>query len=200
MSTLSRATGTLKKRNERDYYPTIDPRAVMPLIPHLRPAQRYVEPCAGGGHLIDLLSAHGMTCALAMDIEPQTESGRSDIIKGDAFGISSAARCAQTGEKMPFITNPPWDRQILHVLIGHLAMLAPTWLLFDAAWKETKQAARFGPIYVKIVSLGRLKWVPDSPHQSTDDCSWYLFDARHDEAPTEYYWPSSNRDAGPMLF
>lgn len=195
MSTLSRATGTLKKRNERDFYPTIDPRAAMALVPHLRPGTRFIEPCAGAGHLIDMLAEHGMSCMLGMDIEPM----RGDIVKGDALGITAAARCPQTGERLPFITNPPWDRVILHAMIDHLAHIAPTWLLFDAAWKETKQAARFGPICVKIQSVGRLFWIPGTTQQSTDDCSWYLFDASHDGKPTEYHWPTCNRDQSPRL-
>ena len=192
MSTLSRATGSLKKRNERDFYPTIDPRAAMALAPHLA-THWYIEPCAGAGHLIDLLAVHGQTCKLAFDIEPL----RDDIHRLDALAFDGKHKGVQF--MMPIITNPPWDRTILHALIDHLSRLGPTWLLFDAAWKETKQAARFGPICVKIVSVGRLKWVADSPHQSTDDCSWYLFDARHDGRPTEYHWPSCNRDPSPRL-
>lgn len=198
MSTLSRATRTMRKRNPRDYYPTIDPRAAARLVSHLKAGQAYVEPCAGGGHLIDLLAVHGMRCMVAMDIEPQEPgSGRGDVTRGNALEISGAARCPQTGQRLPFITNPPWDRKVLHPLIAHLSAIAPTWLLFDAAWKETAQAARFGPICAKIVSVGRLRWVPDSPHQSTDDCSWYLFDAAHQGA-TEYVWPAAIRDAAQL--
>lgn len=198
MSTLSRATGTTRERRARDFYPTIDPRAVAKLVPHLSPGLRYVEPCAGGGHLIDQLAVHGMVCTLAMDLEPQ----RDDVMRGDALEITGAARCGQTGQKMPFITNPPWDRQILHALIDHLASIAPTWLLFDAAWKETAQAARFGDICVKIISVGRLKWIEGSKHNSTDDCSWYLFDANRPEAErgqTQYVWPAPIKDNAQMV-
>ena len=92
-----------------------------------------------------------------------------------------------------FVTNPPWYRPWMHRIIRHLASLRPTWLLFDAAWKETDQAAPFGAICAKIVSVGRLKWIENSSYNSTDDCSWYLFDARH-EGPTEYVWPAPVRD------
>lgn len=189
MSTLSRATGTTRERRPRDFYPTIDPRAAARLVPHLRPATAYVEPCAGGGHLIDALASHGMRCWVAMDIEPQ----RQDVMKGNALDITAPITEGQCGQVLPFITNPPWDRKVLHPLIDHLARLAPTWLLFDAGWKETAQAARFGPWCAKIVSVGRLRWVPDSPHNATDDCSWYLFDARH-QGGTEYVWPAPVRD------
>ena len=185
MSTLSRATGTTRKRNPRDYYPTIDPRAVAPLVAHLGPVD-YIEPCAGAGHLIDLLSPHGLICLSAYDIEPQ---GGLGIVKRDALTLTRQ----ESTDPLPYITNPPWDRRILHPLIEHLAQLGPTWLLFDAAWKETKQAARFGPWCHTIISVGRLQWIEGSNAQSTDECSWYGFDARHD-GPTRYIWPTANRD------
>lgn len=198
MSTLSRATGTTRERRARDFYPTIDPRAVAKLVPHLEATTRYVEPCAGGGHLIDQLALHGMQCMVAMDLEPQ----RDDVMQGDALSITGAVRCPQTGQKLAFITNPPWDRQILHALIDHLSRIAPTWFLFDAAWKETGQAAPFGDICVKIVSVGRLKWIEGSKHNSTDDCSWYLFDANRPEAErgqTQYVWPAPIRYPAQMV-
>jgi hypothetical protein len=43
-----------------------------------------------------------------------------------------------------FITNPPWDRKVLHPLIEHLSSIAPTWLLFDADWMHTKQSSADG--------------------------------------------------------
>jgi hypothetical protein len=39
------------------------------------------------------------------------------------------------------ITNPPWDRKILHRLIERFSAVGPTWLLFDADWMHTKQSA-----------------------------------------------------------
>lgn len=184
MSTLSRATGTTRKRNPRDYYPTIDPRAVAPLVAHLGPVN-YIEPCAGAGHLIRLLLPHGLIAAEAYDIEPQM----AGIQRRDALTLEPQHSC----RPLPYITNPPWDRRILHALIEHLARLGPTWLLFDAAWKETKQASRFGAWCHTIISVGRLQWIEGSNAQSTDDCSWYGFDARHDGG-TRYIWPTANRD------
>lgn len=74
-----------------------------------------------------------------------------------------------------FITNPPWTRSLLHPLIVHLSNQAPTWLLFDADWMHTKQAAPYLDRLVRIVSVGRLKWIPDSKMDGKDNCAWYLF-------------------------
>lgn len=197
MSTLSRATGTTRKRNPRDYYPTIDPRAVAPLVAHLGNQMRYVEPCAGAGDLIDLFAPHGWECQWAADVMPMRRTVHSTgqlIAQADVMALpallSAHIPLTPTGV---IVTNPPWDRRILHAMIDTLARIAPTWLLFDAAWKETKQAARFGRWCHTIISVGRLQWVEGSDAQSTDDCSWYGFDASR-EWDTRYVWPTANRD------
>ena len=62
----------------------------------------------------------------------------------------------------------------------------PTWLLFDADWAHTKQSAPYMTSCVKIVSIGRVKWIEDSKMTGKDNCAWYLFDANHN-SPTEFY-------------
>jgi hypothetical protein len=161
------------ERRPRDYYPT-PVEAVFPLIPHLRPGARFCEPCAGDGRLIDHLTAVGLVCAAAWDIEPQ----RDDIDRQDA-------RTRIVGNIDYHITNPPWEREVLHSLILNLSAQAPTWLLFDADWAHTRQAAPFMPLLRKIVSVGRVKWIQDSPFTGKDNCAWHLFDARS-EAPAVF--------------
>lgn len=152
------------ERIERDFYPTPH-AAVIPLLPHLHPRTRFCEPCAGDGRLVDHLTAAGHVCARARDIEPR----RDDIERKDAL-------TTLTGNIDCFITNPPWDRKVLHPLIAHLSMQAPTWLLFDADWMHTKQSAPFLHLLRKVVSVGRVKWIEDSPFTGKDNCCWYLFD------------------------
>ena len=64
----------------------------------------------------------------------------------------------------------------------------------QAAYRERKrqqksdgdhQPAPFMPWLRKIVSVGRVKWIEDSPFTGKDNCCWYLFDAR-EEAPAEF--------------
>ena len=59
-------------RIHKNKYLTWDPRAVPPLLAHLRRGFRYKEPCAGAGDLIRQLEpfAH---CVEARDIEPQAD-------------------------------------------------------------------------------------------------------------------------------
>lgn len=160
------------ERAPRDLYRTTA-EAVAPLLPHLAPRTRFFEPCAGDGALVRHLEAAGHVCARATDIHPQGE------------GIT--ARCVlqshlPLGFDPVFITNPPWSRGILHQIIGYLPRFAPTWLLFDADWIHTRQSAPFTPWLRKIVSVGRVKWFPDSKMTGKDNCAWHLFDANADGA------------------
>lgn len=163
------------ERRKNDLYETWDPRAVPPLLAHLKAATRFVEPCAGAGALLDQLTTAGHICARAWDIDPK----RSDIDRHDALTrIVGNIDC--------FITNPPWTRDILHPLIVHLSDQAPTWLLFDADWKYTKQSRPYMPRCRQIVPVGRLKWIRGSKYDSKDNCAWYRFDKPNDE-PAHFY-------------
>jgi hypothetical protein len=167
-------------RVERDFYPT-PIAAVEPLIPHLPYAFDYVEPCAGDGrlvqHITELTSGHG-ECLFQSDIEPRA----SHIKEADALDLDFGAY----GVMDYCITNPPWDRKILHPFIERWLDICPTWLLFDADWMHTKQSAMYMTYCTKVVSVGRVKWIEGSKSVGKDNCAWYLFDGMAD-AKTEFY-------------
>jgi hypothetical protein len=154
------------ERIPRDFYPT-PYSAVLPLLRHLPDAALFYEPCAGNGALVAHLERHGHMCIGASDIDPQGEG----IVERDVLELSP-----YLSDGAVFITNPPWARPVLHPLIAHLSAIAPTWLLFDADWMHTKQSAPYLPWLRKIVSVGRVKWIEDSPFTGKDNCCWYLFD------------------------
>jgi len=91
-----------------------------------------------------------------------------------------------TGGADFIITNPPWDRPVLHQIIERTAGFKPTWLLFDSDWMHTIQAARHLEICVKIISVGRVKWMAGSENTGMDNCCWYLFDVNHIGKKTEF--------------
>ena len=95
------------ERNPRDYYPT-PYKAVKPLLPFLPAGIKYCEPCAGAGHLIKHINGHA-ECVASYDIEPQVDwIERHDatfLRKDDLKGASV------------IITNPPWERTVLHQII-----------------------------------------------------------------------------------
>lgn len=165
------------ERIPRDFYPTPE-SAVLPLLPHLAAGTWFCEPCAGDGALVRHLEQAGHCCTYASDIEPRGQS----IARLDAADLTEKHQWMRWDV---IITNPPWSRDILHPLISHLSALKPTWLLFDADWMHTKQAGPFMPLLRKIVSVGRVKWIPDSPFTGKDNCCWYFFDA-NSQAPAEF--------------
>ena len=146
-------------RLPQDAYPT-PAEAVLPLLPHLKPGTRFVEPCCGDGHLVGHLKRAGHVLVGAYDLPDDARVKRYDEAKP---GIA-------------FITNPPWRRDLLHPIIVNLANQAPTWLLIDAGWAHTRQSAPYVPRLRAIVSVGRVKWIKDSPFTGKDDCAWHLFD------------------------
>ena len=130
---------------------------------------------------------HGYHCVWAGDIEPRVKlvpgTSSQRVQTFDALKLSyiehEQADC--------IITNPPWSREVLHPLIIECVGVAPTWLLIDADWVHTKQAALFTPMLRKVVSVGRVKWIPDSKMTGKDNCAWHLFDRSSMNEPTVFY-------------
>lgn len=168
------------ERRERDFYPTPEV-AVLPLLPHLEYGDSFSEPCAGDGALVKHLEKHGISCYSACDIEPKVpnEIHQLDSLSEDYYDFARGADY--------IITNPPWDRKILHPMIDHFRKLSPTWLLFDADWMHTKQSAPYMPYCHKIVSVGRVKWFPKSNMTGKDNCAWYLFGRNKPANGTAFY-------------
>jgi len=163
-----RSSGTFE-RKPRDFYPT-PKAAVLPLLPYLGSTD-FIEPCAGNGALVAHLLEEGLNCYKASDVEPQDGwIEREDLLTSD------------WSSDYPVYTNPPWDRKLLHPIIEHLRGRVPYyWLLIDANWMFTKQAAPYLKYCSKIVAIGRVKWIPDSKMQGKDDACWYCFE----DVPTQ---------------
>jgi hypothetical protein len=167
-------------RNPRDFYPT-PWEAVVPLFPHLPLELKFWEPCAGDKALVDHIdSVFFGSCGMASDIDPQ----HPEVTCCDALAIDGIYAPGMTH----IITNPPWNRKILHPMIEKFSALRPTWLLFDADWMHTKQSVPYQVYLRKVVSVGRVKWIPDSKMTGKDNAAWYLFD-RNDPGPTEFVGP-----------
>ncbi len=162
-------------RRPMDQYST-PYKAVLPLLPHLVGVTHFAEPCCGDYALVKHLEKHGLRCVYAEDIRHK-------------YGQDAFEYC---GDGCPdaIITNPPWTRSILHPMIKHFQSLEPTWLLFDADWCHTKQAAPFLDQCSHIVSVGRLQWIEGSKNTGKDNASWYRFHIQHSGGP---------RFIGPMM-
>lgn len=147
-------------RKDRDFYSTPE-QAVLPLLKHLKPNTVFTEPCAGDYRLVNHLEKYGHKCDNAFDIYPMDKR----VKNGNALNVFKSKL---------IITNPPWDRKVLHPMIDNFRNISPCWLLFDADWIHTKQSSDMIKYCSKIVSIGRVKWFGDT--SGKDNACWYLFE------------------------
>lgn|SRR5574344_372976 len=153
------------ERSPKDFYRTPE-KAVLPLLPHIKDIAYYMEPCAGDGALVDILDKYDKVCLQASDIEPK----RYDIADEDIFNLDYL--------EFDIITNPPWDRKILHPILTKIInnkIDINCWMLFDADWMHIKGSSEYMKYCHKIVSVGRVMWFPETKMTGKDNCAWYLF-------------------------
>ena len=152
------------EKKSRDYYPTIDPDAIKPLIPFIK-GLKVAEPCAGNGDLAMLLEPD-VYIKWESDIEPQN----GFILKKNALELTDF----DLYDVDVIVTNPPFTWSLLQPLLDHLPTLRPTWLLLPADVMHNK---RMGP-YIQnceiILSVGRLYWV-DNKVKGVDNFAWFKF-------------------------
>ena len=150
----------------KEFYPTTDPKAVPTKLAEFIRGKTYAEPCYGNGDLEDLLMDVA-TCEWRSDIRETV--GSSKVMDALCLSKEDIARCQL------IVTNPPFSKDVLLPLLDHFISLKPTWLLLPAGYMNN---IYFGP-YMKrcsrVVSIGRLKWIKDSKHTSTDDFCWYFW-------------------------
>jgi hypothetical protein len=185
------------ERRAADFYPT--PRkAAEPLIAFLqRDGIRYfAEPAAGEGHLIRHLESFGLKCVWASDIRAGLGVPQCDALAKSHFGpIGAIGADARALAASIICTNPPYrdtegsdrNRALLNKLVRHLAAIAPTWLLVEADWAQTWQAAPLMASCSDIVAIGRVKWIEGSKDTGKQNFAWLRFDARWRDGP-RFHW------------
>ena len=150
---------------DKDFYATIDPKATEPLIPFIR-GKTYAEPCYGNGDLEDLLMDVAI-CQWRSDIRETVSSSKVmdalSLTKEQLEGIDL------------IVTNPPFTRTVLMPMLDHFITLKPTWLLLPADLMHNVYFGEAMRRCSKVVSIGRLKWIKDSPHASVDNFCWYFW-------------------------
>lgn len=155
----------------KDKYYTWDKRPGVVLREFIPLNTCYYEPCAGAGDLIETLRP--LNCVGYSDDEIDARTHHYDT------------------QAEYFITNPPWTRSLLHPIIDNLRVQLPTWLLFDADWMHTTQSAPYMKYCKAIISVGRLKWIPNTTMDGYDNVAWYLF--LKDETLTHFYGRANAR-------
>ena len=139
-------------RKAHDDYPT-PPEALMPLVRFLD-SRAIIDPCPGEGLLVKHLKNVGF---------------RVKGIRGDA-----RYSCYPAGDI--FVTNPPWTLEVLEPIIVNLSDQATTWLLLWADFAHLQIAGELRSRLHSVVSVGRVKWFPESRFMSLDNAAWYRFE------------------------
>lgn len=134
----------------KDFYPTIDPKALPPNFLKYLDRKSYAEPCWGEGDLERLITDTGLDteCHFRSDINncaTITKDGL-DLTKEDLYDCDL------------IVTNPPYTKGILLPLIDHWTTLKPTWLLLPADYAHNTYMAPYMKKCSNVVSIGRMYW------------------------------------------
>jgi len=168
-------------RKERDLYETPE-WATQALVPHinnrLTPTEIVFEPACGSGKMVRALEAAGFRVTAA------------DIDQGyDFLSFNGTAPDA-------IVTNPPYELAtefIDHALRiteerkGIVAMLLRT--DFDHAKTRGRLFGDHPAFHRKIVLTKRIRWFEDSKGSPSFNHAWFIWDWRHQGAPTLAYAP-----------
>lgn len=161
---------------EKDFWPTTDPRAVEPLLPHIK-GKVYAEPCWGNGSLEWLIGQHA-TCAFRSDIR------EVELIRCcDALDLTED----DVGHVDYIVTNPPYTWSVLKPLMEHFVQLKPTWLLLNADLMHNKRMSYFMRFNcTKVVSVGRVSWM-ENGKTGMENFAWYEFKRVKSVSHTLFY-------------
>jgi len=170
---------TKKPKSPRDFYATIDPDAVKPLLPFVR-GMAYAEPCYGQGDLVRLLGCD--MCAWMSDVEPHFDIGDTYDATVIPLGLISHADV--------IITNPPFSKALLLSIMDHLLQSGkPLWLLLPADIMHNRYMSPYMLKCRTVLSIGRLCWFPDEATgklvKGVDNYCW--FEYVNYETPTTFH-------------
>jgi hypothetical protein len=184
-----RTSGKFPRRLNDAYDTPTDPGSgepILKLLPHLAPGTRFIEPCVGAGALAMELERHEHHCVAAFDVKPRMKPRYAadgpnvvplPVFKADAarFRLAAARRRGRVIDANCWISNPPWTRALLHPIILNLYFQLPFWALIDADWMHIEEAGPYVPLVRKVVSVGRVRWIPGTEHKGNDNAVWVLF-------------------------
>lgn len=150
-----------RKENEAYYTP---PKALVPLLPVLRAhgVRTFVEPCCGDGQMVMGLQAAGLICLYSGDI---VDGQDALLLDHDTVRGADA-----------IITNPPYERRVMHPIIDHLRKLKPSWFLLEADWLCTYQSTPLMQHCSDVIPIGRVRWIPGTTSDGFDNYVWCRFD------------------------
>lgn len=148
----------------QDHFPTPAWVAAL-LVPFLERdgIRTFAEPCNGEGDLTVALSFSGFRCVFAN--EPRFGGVDAHTLAwGDLRGADA------------IITNPVFS--LAGSLLRHFLTISdrPIWLLLPLAYFANKDFGQLVDLHcTDVVVVGRVQWVPGSPHSEKRDVVWARF-------------------------
>jgi len=166
------------ERKERDLYETPE-WVTEALVPHIpRRIKTIWEPAAGSGKMVRALADAGYV------VDADDISGGRDFMIYDGPTWVSA-----------IVTNPPYVLatefvkraiNLTATMQGFVAMLLRT--DFDHA-STRRDLFELQPFAKKLVLTKRIKWFEDSKGSPSFNHAWFIWDWKHEGAPTLAYGP-----------
>ena len=169
------------KKVDKEFYPTTDPKVMVPKFVSSIEGKTYAEPCYGEGDLEDMLMDVA-TCKWRSDIRNTVATSEEmDALEVTPYDVRECDL---------IITNPPFSKNVLLPLIDHFISLKPTWLLLPADYMHNLYFSPYMSKCSRVVSIGRVCWFPEEGKKvsSTDNFCWYFWekDATSD-CTTKFY-------------
>jgi hypothetical protein len=96
------------------------------------------------------------------------------------------------------IFNPPyWGKpRDLHVLIGNVSDHTTFWALLQHDWVAKAGSGALASRAQRVIPVGRVKFIPESPHSGMDNVVWIKF-TRPSGEPTIFAFRDSQAGARP---
>lgn len=177
------------ERKERDLYetPAWVTEAVIPHLPFVN-GRRIWEPACGSGKMLRVLADRlGDVCGTDICQPPPMPQ---DYVDTDFLTVK------QAHDVFGIVTNPPYILAqefcshaiaLMQPVAGFVAMLLRT--DFDHA--KTRQFLFSGcpPFSKKLVLTKRIQWFEDSKGSPSFNHAWFIWDWKHEGAPTLAYGP-----------
>lgn len=142
------------------------------------------EPCAGQGHIVDVLRGHGHE-VLATDINP----GRSDILKVDFLSTKPTGNYEATW----CCTNPPYstDTATAAEVVDHALSLdhQGVAMLLRIGWQEPcedREELFLTNPPTDLVTLPRVNYI-GAPSGNNQTSVWFIWEKGHPRQPPHWY-------------
>jgi hypothetical protein len=179
---------TLSDDEVQDSYWPSPAEVITPgLVKHIK-GLRYAEVCAGNGKLIRHLQPYAK-CVWASDVY----SRHGKVVERCALSLTAAEMRTRL-----VITNPPFSSKFLYRFLDHcIEECLTTWLFLPMDFGLRVTSAFVMPFCERIVAIGPVRFIEDSPSKGETNFAWFKFVPRKTRTIFEAIPPRFNSSKVP---